>query len=123
MLGGFEEDLGRAENVAGGVKRGGDTEFERVRHAEGELGSEAFAGDAGVEKTGSGGRAEDFGVAGDVIGMGVRNEGARDAGLGVEGPADFREVDAFAVMDFPGHAVTGGWAAAAGRRDASRRLN
>ncbi len=99
---GREMDLRRAEDVAGGMKRGGDAEFEFVGNAEREFGDEAFAGDARVEETRSAGRAEHFRVTRDVVGMGVRNERAGDARLRVEPPADLRQVDALAVDDFPG---------------------
>ena len=101
MLGGGEMDLRGTENVTGGVEGGSHAELEFVGTAEREFVDQALAGDARVEETGGGGRAEDLGMARHMVGVSVRDEGAGDAGLGIEGPADLREVDAFAENNLP----------------------
>ena len=87
--------------MTGGVEGGGHAELEFVGTAEREFVDQALAGDARVEETGGARRAEDLGMARHMVGVSVRDEGAGDAGLGIEGPADLREVDAFAENNFP----------------------
>ena len=103
VLGALEQDLARAEDVAGGMQRGGDAEFQPVGTAERQGGLLAFARHPGVHQARSGGGAENLAVPGDVVAMGVGNEGAGGAHLGVEPPADLRQPDPLAMMDLPSH--------------------
>jgi hypothetical protein len=98
----IEEDLGGAVDVAGGEEGDGGVGGELFGVAEGkEVFAAAGGGETFAHEAGGGGGAEDFAVAGDVIGVSVGDEGAVDGAVGVERPADLREVDAVAELDVP----------------------
>ncbi len=105
----LQPDHGGAVDVAGGMKGDGYLGVigaERGALPERQDQLETFVQDVGHARAHEGGGArgeEHLAVSGEVVEVGVGNEGTRDRIVRVEPPADLREADAVAVLYVPGH--------------------
>ena len=91
--------------MAGRMERDGAVSGELLGVAEGQHVLGALARQAGAQKTRRAARAENLPMPRDMVGVRVRDERPLHPALRVEPPADLRQVDAFAILDFPGHEV------------------
>lgn len=98
-----EEGLGGAKDVAGRVEGDGGIGGEGLGAAEGKDVFGAFGGHAGAHEAGGTFGEEDLAVGGEVIEVGVRDEGARDGLAGIEPPVDLGQVNAVSEANIPGH--------------------
>jgi hypothetical protein len=100
---GLGEELGGAEDVAGGQERDAAAGRELVRAVEGQGEQLAARGLAGVHEARGALGAERETVARHVVEVRVGDEGARNGAGGIEPPVDLGQMEPLAELDIPRH--------------------